>query len=103
MKEAVRVIFFPVFSIGFARDDMFPVVSNSLLEQFPCNKERLRDEAPDSVSEPLHNGRNGLWAKLKFSMFIIDGSDFFFKLFFLWFLNVCLFLQAKAQTPKKRP
>ena len=32
VQEAVRV------SIGFARDDMFPVVSNDLQKQFPCNK-----------------------------------------------------------------
>ena len=32
MQEAVRVFFFLVFSIGSARDDMFPVVSGSLRE-----------------------------------------------------------------------
>ena len=31
-QEAVRVFFFSVFSIGPARDDMFPVVSDSLRE-----------------------------------------------------------------------
>ena len=32
VQEAVRVFFFSVFSIGSARDDMFPVISGSLRE-----------------------------------------------------------------------
>ena len=32
MQEAVRVFFFSVFSISSARDDMFPVISDSLRE-----------------------------------------------------------------------